>query len=461
MSKQIRYILITLAVLAVLAGALIFALNYDPADGGEEQTPTAASERLFDLQESDVTEVRVTNEKGTLTFALSADGSIVLNGDDTLPLASMSVQSAFYSFPDTRYTEVVSEDGSASLAEYGLDSPAARVEMTAGDTVYTYLCGSVSPLNGGVYGMIEGETRILLLEDATYAADYGLLDYITKAVTPSISTGDTEKTLTSLRIGGSARGDVLELERKSDEEQEKTANLSPYRILSPREADANADQLEDKIIGKLSSLRPSGAYAVYPTGAELAACGLEQPAYTLDYTYDGQSYSYRIGGTDESGARYMTVEGYDVIYLVDESAIAFLDTKTDEVISKILYLRYIDSFDWIRLETADEEITIETTGDMDNLIAKVDGTIITTDAFQKAYQLMIGALTQGAAEKPDSAPLYAKITFKLRDSETTDVLAFYTMDARKLYAEVNGVCHSYVMKGDIDDMIAAVLNLRP
>lgn len=458
MSKKIRGIIIAVAVVVLLAVSLIVALNMEPKN--KEETPVEqGNTALFEgLLSSAITEVQIQKKSGEITLTKTAEGTLLLNQDEKFPLSMNAGLSVFSKAVSPAYSKVVQEN-SDKEADYGLAESSAVVELRAGSKIYRYEVGSASPMGDGYYIRAEGDKRILLGGDLSAITSYGKLDYVETAIIPSVSNAE-DKRVTALSITGAERADdPLEIVYKAEGEKTESGTLSPYKMTKPYAADANDDQLAAKIIDQISTLKPAKAAYVYPTETEKEACGLNSPALKLSFTYGDTKYTYFVGNEAEDGTRYFSAEGIDVIYTIDNSALAFLRTPAFDVMSKIVYLRYIDTLEFLKVSTPEKNVTFHTEGDMENLKVTFDGKTVKTEDFQSAYQEMIGVLVSGINNTaPAGAPI-AEINFKPRDAEKTDTVAFYPLDARKLTVTLNGQNRGYVMRGDVEKMLNTVFAL--
>ena len=196
---KIQHTLIALVILALLGGAL-FYLQKNPVENPSDAIP---KEDLFSFQADELEEFRIEmpGQPAVVTRRVSAapppaegeaasDGS---NGEakwefespEGVAADSMLVQSFVDALPAMKYTPL-EEFAPESLAPYGLDQPAKKLEFKAkGKEPVTLLIGKENPSGYAKYGMYAGQPGVFLLDSIDNSAlDKTLFDLRDKRVLP-------------------------------------------------------------------------------------------------------------------------------------------------------------------------------------------------------------------------------------------------------------------------------------
>lgn len=342
--KKSRTLLILLGVLVIACVGYFALLKYNEVQEAAEddEDEEEESETLLAFEG---TVNSLSYEYGTETISVVYDEDEETwersdNADYTL------IQSTIETMVDTLTdAEIVRDLGEdiEDLSEYGLEEPSWTV--TVGDdegASYTVLIGNLNNTAGGVYAMIEGESRVVLTDsELSDVFGYTWLDLAEVDDSPNISSSK----ITSISI--EQNGETVTLEVFTDglytSDYTETATLflanedGTYEMV-----DAS---LESSILSYASDFEYSTVAAYEPDEATITAMGFDEPTavITVNYTEDvtityesddedeeeesetvtyDRTYMLTVGSYDEDTDTYQVMyEGGSSVFTMDADTI--------------------------------------------------------------------------------------------------------------------------------------------
>lgn len=459
MSKRVRTIIIVLIAVVLLAGGLTAVLLLtEPADGGESgssDTSTNTISLLDKTTDSDgntlekpVTKVEVETPDETFTIADNADGILSVEDYADLPVNSTNIESltgALASISANRKLE-----SPESPSEYGFDDPLVRVTATYEDgSTYSFEIGAMSEVSDEAY-FRQADSGDIYMVTAAFAETVSQKStaYIgtTLVSAPSVDEDDEEgkPVLRSITLSGSVRdGETLTVRRTNSEDSD-TLSMYTYVVEKPFLRGANDTNAREAFDTAYSLVADEAAFA-HPTDKQKQECGLDDPYSVAQMTlavettqaeegtttttaaasssesgeeavtryYNVQQYTVTVGkeSPDGDGRYYVMVDGLDVIYLVSESSMPWLDVTYNDVATTMLFLQDITSIESISITENGKETLFSLTHDPeatdsdDMLTVKVDGEQKDTANFRNLYQVLMGVERIGDAdETPTGEP---------------------------------------------------------
>ena len=139
--------------------------------------------------------------------------------------------------------------------------------------------------------------------------------------------------------------------------------------------------------------------------------------------------------------------------------VTLLDTTMSDIETELVYLRAVDSFDWMELTRGSENYRFDVKRADDALDVTIGGKAVEMADFQALYGAFMDTTKKDYVELPEGAALYASIRFQNRTSGSVDTLAYYELDERRLFVSVNGVGREYVLRKDVGNIFAVAAQI--
>lgn len=191
--KNLKFIIISLVVLALLIGAFFLVKGLNKEDVVEEE-PAAEEIVVMDDSNDEITTFAYSTELGDMNFT-KMSGSWTYPSDSTMPVNQEFVQAIADAFTKVVATrEIVGGDESA----YGFDEPTLEASVcTRTGHTRVYVVGAKNDMSGGYY---------LKHDDRIYMVDSTLVDATAYSLFDAIPVGSLETieadSITSLTVNG-------------------------------------------------------------------------------------------------------------------------------------------------------------------------------------------------------------------------------------------------------------------
>lgn len=445
MSKRIRTLLFSGIAVVVLVGLLVALLllpapDTNTGEGTATTTTTGAQDtsiRLWDKTAKDaegnaITVKDVTVTKGDVSYTLVADKDAVLHlkNHPSLP----HDESVATSLANQLQSVVVSrliEETSANAQKFGFDDeekePITVSASYSDGTSFAFELGDANPSGGGVYLREKGKTAVYLYSAASAAPFYKKeTDYLSKTPITSPEPKDTDDALNDtvvireVELSGTVRPSVIYFQVSGEPivEDEVASSSSGYLIKKPyfRSVDMNSELINASVY---SAFTAADVAAVNPTAAQMATFGLTKPysqcAFTLAVQHANETtnedektvttYSYynvfkytvKLGNKTEDGLRYAAVykEGklFPIVYLIEESNLAWASVQYDDLAEDLLFYTYIRNVTSMKFTLDGTATTFELTHldeeEEEDLVVKANGKTYDTANFRLLYQSLM------------------------------------------------------------------------
>lgn len=481
MKKTARNIIILLVVLLALGGAA-FWLSSLPKEGDQEESSASSGleteERisLFDKEDTDIKSVEIKNSNDQFTILPVQEGSdlsFTLEGyedyDFNKSVLAANVRTMLGFKP---LKELGSQE---KLDAFGLGSDGTRVTVNYKDGGSDELVlGGASPETTGKYVLKDGQVYIISgVPDAFYSGKfsyfytsvYTIPDMVDVTVDEEGETSETTATdkLDSFTVSGARFPDPISIKPSS-------RYLSGYGITEPVTAESGNTKFNE-LVTSLKSLEASSVVDAGVTDEKLEQYGLTEPDAKLSFSLNGVEHELAVSAKDSDGMRYMLADGNDLIYQVENSAVAnWAETSVMDLRMSYVWIANIKdvkslkvtldgeehSFDITREKN--EEKSTDTSTEYD--ITKITdgaGNTVEYDAYQPFYQKLIGVavFSMDKAECGDDAPA-VKIEYEYFGGGS-DTVEYYEIPGMNRYAAVlNGGYNGQVRGTDIDAVIKLI-----
>lgn len=442
MKKQIIALVSVVLVLGLLVTALVF-LTREPGGDESSGTTSSSSVTLYSGDKENIVKLRVENKDGDFTITRTGKEEWKVEGLSDYPVDDSSVESTLSRASSFVARRVVAESA-GDLSEYGLDKPIAsfHVEFEDGSS-HELLIGSEVPGGNGYYVKEKDSDKIYISETSgSYAFWFDKkLSFIDLTLSESIATEDQMK-ITNIIFAGSARKERIVLRPVTDEESEEENNMDTYKIVEPYYFSPHPDRLSNFISSIGSGLTAIEAVALVDSPKVLKSYGLDNPPYTISYTFENKTVKLSIGDKDESDdTYYVMVDGKKVVYKMSASVLTYAEWQLKDILAATVYV-FIDTVDSIRVKTGSVDYTYKLTGEDDELKVTLGSKTLDTDNFRRLYQILLGGITssvQVEGERTETTPALT-IIFNYRDKKRDPIkIDYYKIDSRNYRRYVNDI----------------------
>ncbi|MGN0675397.1 MAG: DUF4340 domain-containing protein [Oscillospiraceae bacterium] len=456
MKKNIKLIIIICAVVAVLAGLLIFLKLTAP----EEEEETAAEEEvktslLYDKDPYDISSVKIQNEHGEYEIVRIGEGENSLwtiMDIVNLPMNNTTLSTLIENASTLTAQQTVVENAE-DISIYGLDTPAATVTATFTDssnTVKTLIIGNLAPDGIKRYLMLEGDPNVYTVYNTAVSCFLNdKYDVVNKTIYTARASSSESDTTDYTRINKMTikRPDidydiVIEYDVRLDDESLMVANSSSYVISEPVFRDLNPEK-SSIVMDGIFGLSARELAIVNPNENDMEACGLTEPAAEITVEINGGDTLHFVIGNEfinEDGkkdGRYVYADGISIIYIFDESSLPWLDVMPLEIVTTMFTSNYIYDLTALDIICEGKELNFTMTGSSaDDFAVKLNGSDTDTDLFKDLYQFILRAPSSELYfEETTAEPI---LTINVKTASGGDLIEFIPDENRQTVIRLNG-----------------------
>lgn len=443
----------TLVALAIAVAALAAALVLLWINPGREQ---AQNHVFSDRQATQVQTVRVENENGVF-YVRAQDGGYTVAD---IPAELIDID-AFIAFlidcSEISARKRVTAGGNA--ADFGLDAPQARVDVTyldGGDL--TLLLGDREPLSGDYYASAEGDGGVYLLAAETaeswLIARQALISFY---ITPKLNVSSALSALGDVTFAGGPLAEPVTITSVSSGGEAVRALARSFGAATHIVQGAGVYELDQTygltVLSPLCGLTAQAIVGYGLSARQLAEYGFDEPYMQVDFDYkngvaEAVHYTLRITPADEAGQLfYANTLGSSVVYVIKREA--FLDIAYEKLLLRWFLSPLLMDITGVTVETGAHtaKFTVDNS-DLKNPVAALNGQPLDIGRFRQFFKLLCSAANDGQylgeQPQPSGRPVM-RITYHYSGGKADDVLALYAGDARRVSVSVNGVCE-FAMK---------------
>ena len=240
--------------------------------------------------------------------------------------------------------------------KFGLEEPAATVEISGKEETITFYLGSWNESAAVWYAMKEGE-------DGLYCVSRGIGDRMTQTplalldmtLIPDFDAESEEMTkrLTRVLVERPDLEEPLEIVASAGAVD---AYTSPYELVSPVHVKTSLKAVREQI-GSLFGLSAKRAAGVYDA-KEASAYGLDRPSMVMTIEHDDRELMLTVGdrvGEQEGEERYFICSDSDLLFIIEESRLPLFEETVDDLFFKMALLPKIDQIREVYLNLRGEE----------------------------------------------------------------------------------------------------------
>lgn len=440
---------IVVAALAVTLAALLLSL---PKKGGQ------TGERVFsDRAVTDIANLRVENERGTVAVAAKDGGYVVEDVPAELVDTNAFLQLLTVCSQVSAPKQVAGDQ--ADLARYGLDDPQGTMTAvyTDGEKL-TLRLGSQESVSGDYYCAVEGEKGVYLIPAAR--AQWYLMDkeaLLSLYVTPELAVSSALSAVQDVTFSGEALETPITIESVSAGDEEVKQLARSFGAATHIVRGAGVYELDQTyaltMLSPLCGMKGEAVVQYGLTQEQLDQLGFDHPTLRVEFGYknggdQAEQYDLRfLPATEDGGYFYVNAKGSGVVFLVARPA--FMDLKYEKLLLRWFVSPLLMDVSGVTVESANgrAEFLVDS-ADARNPVITRDGAAVDTDQFRSLFKLLGSAASDGdylgLQPQPEGAPVMT-ITYHYTEGKADDVLALYPGAARRHNVYVNGVCE-FAMK---------------
>ena len=504
MSKSVKAVIISAAVLLVLGGALAVLLitkpKTEPLAVDSVTESSGVNAYVCDRKVETVTSVKVENAEGAFTFTrqkrtvteTNESGEVVSTDEyywtseelKDVPQSDSSVKnfiSNLASLPEKSLVEENAED----IKKYGLDNPQSTALLKFDDgTEIKMQFGIKNPADeSSVYFRADNENTVHLVNYYAVAGTFSDVKQFANLVLTEQRESDAKNELEYLKVTRSDMDKPIELEYMSkkaelaESDSDAVTTFNTHRLVEPITAEVDVTKGKDVCYG-VYGLSMSSCEYLEQTDDNLKKCGLDKPFTTVEFRYGGKEYELLIGNeireeiSDTGSTPMSAVKGYYAImkgvagiYTIDKDKVPWCTVKAADIVSPRPLSPYIYSVESVEVRVPEGKYKFDI--DSENKTFSCDGKKLLSEEFKSFYQLLIGAVGEEFYTGNVSGEPIAEVTFNYKSDYVdaygteSDTLSYYESDDRKCIVALNGTPIFKVRKVYTDRLsenVNAVLN---
>lgn len=348
--------------------------------------------------------------------------------------------------------------------KFGLEEPAATVEISGKGETITFYLGSWNESASVWYAMKEGE-------EGLYCVNRGIGDRMTQTplalldmtLIPAFDAESEEMTkrLTRVLVERPDLEEPLEIVASTESVD---AYTSPYELVSPVHVKTSLKAVREQI-GSLFGLSAKRAAGVYDA-KEASVYGLDRPSMVMTIEHDDRELTLTVGdrvGEQEGEERYFICSDSDLLFIIEESRLPLFEETVDDLFFKMALLPKIDQIREVYLNLRGEEylfaLTYEGeqsgtaaakgsagTSDTRNEAAAVeetlrvtlDGEALDADLFRTFYSFLLEVDIEQINRDSHGGEPEMVLEYRRLDGKSDRLEVYRLADARRMGIVVNG-----------------------
>lgn len=455
--KLFRNVFVSVVLLAILGGAY-YAVTKMPDESAEtpQSTPTpepSSSVIVFETEIENVSEIYIKNDRGEYTIISTSETETNSDGEETektvykikdsnIDYSSSMLQSQCYNFINISALKELETDS----PEYGFGLPNATAQVRSKDGSVTEIVIGNKVIGGtGYFAKINEK----IYNVSTYFGE-SVMKPANSFRNKDIAAFDTAN-IKKLNI--TKNGETIKVRPINDDEENKFSKMTSFVMTEPRYISVSADYL-NKISEKITDITVNEF--VSDDKSDFARLGIAYPTLIFEFADNETDITIRFGIKPDESNIYANVDGTDTVFTTDCTLYDTLSQVTAEALAdKLCNLVYIDDINSVTVEGEGKKYTLSVKGKDDKMKYYLDGKKANEDAFKKAYQSIIGIVSNGFAEKDVSGDAEYTVTYNYKDG-TVQTAKYISYDERNYVLDLGGNREYTVLKKKLAEMMSDV-----
>lgn len=438
MKKSLKLVLLLLVVIAL--GIFAFMLT---KEDGKVVNSDENEEKGFYVRElkGEIKEINLVNTSGV--FGFTKENGVWYNIFTEKVETNGNTIYAIESILGKPLALDTIEENVASIGKYGLDKPivTATFETAEGEKGTLKIGNAV--LGSKYYFTLDNKTVYTMASN-----EAGLFMAGMKAF--------SDLTLVRLNIEEVKNvtlynyGSTIEIAKKSETElmEEGASALFTYALRKPVNENASPTEAQ-KFFETFAAISAEG----YDPYAKDKDCGFDEINRYFAYETTKDKGYFLLGDSPKEGFTYVKKQGVKGAYIVDNSALSFMNTEAFDLVDKHIALYYFDETAKVRIESGSEnyELLIK-----DKVF--LNGKEIEAETAQEFFKNLIGLCYDGTAENEIASPKSeVRIVFETKNK--TDVTDYVSYDAMNYGVLRNGKMEFTIQKKYVEKIMSLIKEL--
>lgn len=408
---------------------------------GEDSTGENTEYELVPFTWEETERIDVDNAEGNYTIAGSEDG-FVLVGYEKYAQNQEAMNTTVRLMTSLTAQRIYETD--FEKEKYGLEEPRATVKLSGDMEEVVFYLGDYNEGASVWYLMKEGD-------ESLYSVAKGLGDkmtaslftYLDTELIPAFDSSREEMTerLTRIVIERPDLERPLEIVASGEPAQ---AYTSSYELTSPIHVKTSLKVMNEEI-GGLFGLSADRATGIYE-GEKAADYGLDEPVMVMTVCHDGKEDVFTVGKAVEeteektggSVERYLVCSNSDLLYVIQESRLSFLDVDADDLFFEMAILPDINQVEELYLNLKGEEYVFSLSFEGEELKVELGQQEIDDRLFRTFYSFLLEIDIEKINTDAHSGTPVLTAEYRYREGGSDRVEAYQLEDARRMGIVVNG-----------------------
>ncbi len=449
MKRNLKTIIASLVVLALLGGGYFFVSKWNPEKENTEENPLVSQggnvEYVFDADSENIDFVKFNT--GSIVYTVKNGEEPSIEGYSSHIIDKYQLSSMIYSVTSVPISRRI-ENFSGNFSDYGIDEAGKSVTVRMKDGAqHTLLLGNSTNFEDEYYAMLKGGDSVFTV--SSYSVDT-LMKNPDELRSKDICTLDGQN-ISAFTVKKNGKH---ELSIKYDEDYTPANEYQSvlYLVTYPyKNVTASLDRLQE-LFETVSSLTADSIVEEDPKN--LALYGLDKP-YEVEFTdFDGNKTTIKMGNYGENGNVYLICNNIPVVYLAQcpfYEVIKGINAKN--YVDRFINLFNIDTVKEIKIEADGEEhiLSIEKKSE-DSYTYKVGEKMLAESNFKKLYQLIIGIVAADFTDEKAAGKEKCSITFTFNDGSSKN-FTYYIYNDRYCIVKADNNLTCLTLTKNLDNIL--------
>lgn len=437
MKKQTTTLLVSLAIVLLLTGLLIFLMARFQGEGGyKEQKDAEGQEQGIPLLSMSVQQINTIHIKNPSDdfFLVNQGEHFVVEGLEEVEASKLNINNLTAILADLTADRELLDlsakqtlgDSAQQLSQYGLDNPSYIVSVTSTEGKQEVLqFGKRAPDNKSVY---------LLYANKVYLMDDSILDSISKErysfLDNKITPTEPNYEEAVIILSGAVRPSPITIEIKMLEKQDEQDTEEKVDSKIKRQYTMTTPQVQTitkesalKVTEGLFDIYANAVEAVSPTPEEMTAFGLDEPYSIVSLQVDGTDlFTLKASEPNENNYVYLMKDGSPQVYFVSASRLSWLTIQAEQLIQSVYVPSQAKDLSELRVTSQNESYDFVVSGQNGELKVNCNGQEVDGKLFESLYQTITAIPPQSMSSQESNLETVLTMNISYLDKEREDDL---------------------------------------